>query len=87
MSDELGFGKDAVQAFVTLPVWKRIVEDALTRGLLLSEDNDILDPLENTVIIARNQGQISVLKWIVGLPAIYVDEIGEVKQTKQEEGD
>jgi hypothetical protein len=84
MSD-LEFQKDAVDAFVAGSVWKRIVEDALTRGLLLSEDNDLLDPFAEPSTIAKNQGEIKALKWLVDLPRIYKEELDE--QPKPKEGD
>jgi hypothetical protein len=88
MGDTLEFGKTEIEAFVGNKVWKQIVEDALSRGLEASENNDVLDPQTQGTTIARNQGEISALKWIVDLPRIFIEEIEErpkPKQVKEEE--
>lgn len=76
-----------VESFVNNRVWKVIVEDAMTRGLLLSEDNDMLDPLVKASQISINQGEIRALKWVVSLPTILVEEIKEIKLEEKEKKD
>ena len=75
-----------VDNFIRMEVWKQIVEDVLGRALLLSEDNDVLDPVQNVVVIARNQGEIKALKWIADLPKLYMEEIESKKEEEKENG-
>jgi len=72
-----------VEAFVQTRMWKQICEDALTRALLLSEDNDILDPIGEPSKISRNQGEIKALKWVVDLPKVIKEEIEEKRGEKE----
>jgi len=85
MSD-LEFSRSEVEALVANKAWKKIVEDSIGRGLILSEDNDLLDPITQAATIARNQGEIRAVKWFVDLPRIYVDELIEKKEEEQKDG-
>lgn len=84
--EELGFSRSEIETLIKNRVWKKIVEDALSRALILSEDNDVIDPFAEPTKIAKNQGAIANLKWIVDLPMIYIaqveDEIKEEKEKK-----
>lgn len=85
MDEDLGFSNVDVDVLVGNKVWKRIVEDVLSRGLMLSEDNDLLDPMAQATVIARNQGEIRAIKWFIDLPRIFKEEIDDTKETKKEE--
>jgi hypothetical protein len=83
---DLVISKGDVEAFVANKVWKVVASDALERGLMLSEDNDLLDPMTQAATIARNQGEIKALKWVVDLPRIYTDELIDKKEEEPKDG-
>lgn len=76
-----------IESFVNNRVWKVIVEDALSRALLLSEDNDMLNPLESPYEISVSQGEIKALKWIVSLPSVLAEQVEELKKEEKEKKD
>jgi hypothetical protein len=79
MGEELEFSRTDIEALVANKAWKKIVEDTMGRGLILSEDNDLLDPMSQAATIARNQG-------FVDLPRIYADELIDKKEEEQKDG-
>jgi len=83
--DRLEIGYEEVHNFVNIKVWKQIVEDALSRALMASEENDMMDPLIDATKLARNQGEIKALKWMVDLPRVYEEEIEQDKQNEEKE--
>jgi hypothetical protein len=86
MGEELEFSRTDIESLVANKAWKKIVEDAMGRGLILSEDNDLLDPMSQAATIARNQGEIRAIKWFVDLPRIYADELIDKKEEEQKDG-
>jgi hypothetical protein len=86
MGEELEFSRTDIEALVANKAWKKIVEDTMGRGLILSEDNDLLDPMSQAATIARNQGEIRAVKWFVDLPRIYADELIDKKEEEQKDG-
>lgn len=77
------FDLSEIRDFIERRLWRQIAEDCLARALMASEENDMLDPIQEPVKIARNQGEIIALKWVVDLPRIIKEEM---EQNKREEG-
>jgi hypothetical protein len=83
--NEMRFDLSEIRDFIERRLWKQIVEDCLARALMASEENDMLDPINDPVKIARNQGEILALKWVVDLPRIIKEEIVTVKKEENED--
>ncbi len=83
MAGEEKFDLSEIRDFIERRIWRQIADDCLTRALIASEENDLLDPLQEPVKIARNQGEITALKWVVDLPKVMKEE---VEQSKRKEG-
>ena len=79
---EFSLSEGEIEAFAKNRVWKLIIEDVLGKALIESEEDDILDPMTDTVKLARNQGSIRMAKWIAELPMLYADQ---AKIKKEEE--
>ncbi|MFA5378536.1 MAG: hypothetical protein WC455_22470 [Dehalococcoidia bacterium] len=73
------------ETFVKTRVWKYLVEDMLAKALAASEENDQLDPLQQAVALARNQGAISALKWVVDMPALYAEHVRQMKEEEKQD--
>lgn len=71
-----------IEDFVQHPVWKALAEDILTRGLIMAEENDTINPLEprEAAILLRNQGGIATCKLVVDWPAEAKREAEEREQ-------
>jgi len=87
LQDERQFDLDVGEAetFVKSRVWKLLASDILTKAYIASEENDHLDPIAQPVAIARNQGAIEALKWVVDMPGLYAQEAKQIKEDKEEE--
>ncbi len=81
---EITFSVTELENFAKFRIWKQIAEDALARALMASEENDIKDPYKDAYTIAKNQGAIEALKWIVDLPAEYLTLVEHKKPKKEE---
>ena len=75
-----------LEFFVQLRMWKVVVEDALSSALIASEENDVLDPIQEPSKISRNQGKIEALKWVVDLPRIMREQL-ELERREEKEKD
>ena len=82
MSEE--FTEHELKEFVANRIWRGIVESALSKVLMESEENDKLDPMEAPAKIARNQGSISALKWVVDLPKVILEGFKEIEEIEDE---
>jgi hypothetical protein len=83
---EMRFDLSEINDFVERRLWKQVAEDCLARALMLSEDNDMLDPIKDPTKIARNQGEIAALKWAVDLPRIIKEEVLTTKKEEKRDG-
>lgn len=82
-----------VERFMQGSVWRAIVQAIATRSMDLTEENNEIDPVKEPTKIARNQGMVSALGFVVDLPQVLMEtaehdrEVGEAQQRLREEGD
>jgi hypothetical protein len=82
MSEEMQFTISDLKGFANLKVWKSIAESGMAKALMASEENDAIDPFREPTKIARNQGLIEGIKFLIDLPAVY---LSEAEYNKKEE--
>jgi hypothetical protein len=68
MNEDVFFSRGEVEEFVKGPIWKEIAETIRLRSLLLSGENDRIDPMKEPGQILRNQGALGEHELFLRLP-------------------
>lgn len=79
--------KSDYEAFISSPIWKEIVETLKETKLGLLEDLASLDPFSQTTDIARKQGRLKMLEFLLLMPEDILREINEKLEEKREDND
>ena len=76
MSEEkLELAISDLENFVSNRVWKVIVQTIISRTNEKMEENISIDPFKEPTQIARNQGFVDAMSFIVDLPAVMKEQV------------
>lgn len=75
MNEKETLNKSDIENFVQNRVWKRLVQALIDRTNDKMEDNNIVDPFKEPTRIARNQGVVDGLSFVLDFPAILLEQI------------
>lgn len=79
--------KSDYESFVSNPIWKEIVATLVEVKSGILFDLADIDPFKDGTSIARQQGRIKMLEFVLALPADILREIEETKLKEEENKD
>lgn len=83
--EEITINKSDLESFVQNRVWKVLVQAIVDRTNDKMGENITIDPFKDPTTIARNQGYIDALSFVIDYPAVLMEQIEFEKKKEEKE--